>query len=469
MMDNAEMVSTDENRKVEAALATSVQLYKAGNLTAARNALLSGMGVLDKTDFRLAVDAYQKLVAIDFDLADKSVLMSDMKSYASYLSSNNAHDKAVTVLQTAHGVDPDDSDISFLLAKTVIGGGDLPLGIPMLKRVLETESTNFEALELFIKSSMKYRPDQALPYIQRYLDKNAERPDAYIDAAGIFEQLGLGTESINARQKATEKFTDNAELERFLESSVVKYPTEPFFHGRLLEIAISKNDVQAIDSHLSQLARIMKNKEDWRSALGFIELRLLVDPKNRNLVDEAKGLRLELGYQRSPLDFDESVDSELAPSRRKLLFMDWSGYFADLTEKIQDAITNCDRNKQLSLRREWLKTENLRQIVADRFDGTHKMPDELWAHLLSDRQDVEEMKHLYKKFPNQINVVKALLGRLGDDRFSVNSVWLDFAGNAAKRGDWVAVAACIQLLASTNDSLAPYISVIKPIVSETLR
>ena len=468
-MDQTVSANPEETNRAQAALATSIQLYKAGNLYASRNALMSCLPAIPKTNSKLATEILQKLVAIDFDLADRNVLMSDIKSLSTYLSSVNQHDRAVTVLQTALAIDPEDSEVAYLLAKTVITGGDLPLGLPMLRRVLESETSNSEALELFIKSSLKYRPDQALPFIQKYLDKNVENPDAYVDAASIFEQLGLTTEAVNVRQKAVEKFKDPLLLKSFLESSSIKYPTEPFFQGKLLEIALAENDVNKIDSQLSQLSRIMKNKEDWRSALGFIELRLLIDPKNRGLVFEAAQIRKNLGYQKSPLDFDDSVDLELSSARRKLLFMDWPGYFAELAEKVQSAIDDNDIEKQLSLRMEWLKTEKLRQILADRLEGAHKMPDELWANLMSEGRNVEELKSLYKRFPNQLGVIKVLLEKFGDDRFSVNSVWLDISTNAARRGDWETVNVCISLLASTNETLAPHLGRLKPIVSETLR
>lgn len=467
-MDQTVSMSPEDTQRVESAISTAVSLYKAGNLESARNALVSCLPAIGKVSAKLGTEVMQKIVAIDFDMAQKGFLVSDLKSLASYLVSINAHEKAVSALQTALGVNPDEPEIAFLLAKTVIDGGDLPMGMPMLRKVVETESENNQALELFIKSSLKYRPEQALPYVQKYLNINSENPDAYSDAAGIFEQLGLSTEAVNTRQKAVEKYRDPVELKNFLLLSSNRYPNEPFFQGKLLELAIAENNVDGIDSHLTQLVRIMKSKEDWRSALGFIELRLIVDPRSRPLRDEADQIRKNLGYGKSPVVFDD-IEENLGTCKRKLLFMDWTGFFAELTQKIQTAIDDQNKPQLLWLRREWLKVEALKQLLVNRMDGTHKMPDELWAQLLSHKNGVDDMKAIYKKYPNQINVVKRLLEKLGDDRFSVNSVWLDITINASQKGDWEMVNACISLLASTNETLAPYIGRLKPVISETLR
>ncbi len=471
MMDQNQTasMSPEETKRVEAGLATSIQLYKSGNLVGARNALLTCMQVIGKVSSKLGSDVMQKLVAIDYDLGDKTALVADLKSLASYFMSVGFHDKAVTALQTATAIDPDDSQIQFLLAKTVVASGDLPLGLPMLRKVVETEQSNTEALELFIRSSLKFRPDQALPYVQKYLDKNDDNPAAYADAAVLFEQLGLTTEAVNIRQKASEKIKDPKELKDFLSTTSFQYPMEPYFHGKLLEIAIDEGDVQKIDSELSQLVRIMNNKEDWRSALGFIELRLLVDPRNRSLIDEAGHLRSKLGYSRSPLDFDEKLDPELIDAKRNLLFMDWTEFLSELTSKLQKALDNGNTQEQLRLRREWLKVSQLKQIIADRLEGSHKMPDELWAQLIGGKESVEDLKQLYKRFPTQLTVVKSLLSKLGNDRHSINTVWLDMAGRAAKVADWEAVSSYISLLSSTNETLAPFIGSLKPIISETLR
>jgi hypothetical protein len=187
------------------------------------------------------------------------------------------------------------------------------------------------------------------------------------------------------------------------------------------------------------------------------------------LREEADQIRKNLGYGKSPMTFDDDIEENLASSKRKLLFMDWTGFFNDMTHKIQNAVDSQDKMQLLSLRREWLKVESLKQLLADRMDGTHKMPDELWAQLLGHKNGVEGLKGIYKKYPNQINVVKSLLEKLGDDRFSVNSVWLDLIINASQKGDWEMVNACISLLASTNETLAPYIGRLKPVISETLR
>ena len=468
-MDQTVSMSPEDSQRVESALTTAVSLYKTGNLESARNALVSCLPAIGKVSAKLGTEVMQKIVAIDFDLAQKGFLVSDLKSLASYFVSINAHEKAVSALQTALGVNPDEPEIAFLLAKTVIDGGDLPMGMPMLRKVVELESENNQALELFIKSSLKYRPEQALPYVQKYLNANSENPDAYSDAANIFEQLGLTTEAVNTRQKAVDKYKDPMELKNFLYLATNKYPNEPFFQGKLLELAIAENNVDGIDSHLSHLVRIMKNKEDWRSALGFIELRLIVDPRSRSLRDEADQIRKNLGYGKSPMAFDDDIEENLGASKRKLLFMDWTGFFADLTQKIQTAIDSSDKPQLLSLRKEWLKVESLKQLLADRMDGTHKMPDELWAQILSHKNGAEDLRAIYKKYPNQINVVRNLLEKLGDDRFSVNSVWLDMTVSASQKGDWEMVNACISLLASTNETLAPYIGRLKPVISETLR
>jgi tetratricopeptide (TPR) repeat protein len=469
MTDQTVAMSPEETKRVESALVTAISLYKSGNLDMARNTLVSCLPAVGKVSAKLGCEVMQKIAAIDYDLADKVSLVADLKSYSMYLVSIKMHEKAVTALLTAQAVEPKDPEIPFLQSSIVIGSGDLPMGMPLLRKVVESEPENKKALELFVKSSLKFRPEQVLPYLQKYLNLNSDNPEAYIDCATIYEQLGLVTEAVNTRQKAVEKIIDPIQLKGFLLSSANKYPSEPFFQGRLLELAITQNDVDSIDSHLAQLARIMKSKEDWRSALGFIELRLLVDPRSKPLRDDADQIRKHLGYGKSPMAFDDDIETNLSPIKRKLLFMDWNGFFGELTIKIQNAIEHDDKNQLLQLRKEWLKVENLKQLLADRLDGSHKMPDELWAQLLSNSNGVDELKSIYKKFPTQINVIKSLLEKLGDDRYFVNNVWLDLIVNASQQGDWQMVNACISLLASTNETLAPYIGKLKPVISETLR
>ena len=132
-MDQTVSMSPEDSQRVESALTTAVSLYKTGNLESARNALVSCLPAIGKVSAKLGTEVMQKIVAIDFDLAQKGFLVSDLKSLASYFVSINAHEKAVSALQTALGVNPDEPEIAFLLAKTVIDGGDLPMGMPMLR------------------------------------------------------------------------------------------------------------------------------------------------------------------------------------------------------------------------------------------------------------------------------------------------------------------------------------------------
>ncbi len=461
-------VGQEETQKVQSAINEALTFFKSGKLAEAQKVLSHSMAFVEKSPPAFGFALLQKLCSVDYLRGDKASLVQHLKALGTFLMSSKQFKQAANVFDTTLAFEPDNKEIIFLNAKNTILSGDLPLGVPQLKKVIDCDPTNIEAFALLVKSSASYRPEGALQYVNGYLRLQPDSFDAHNDVVRIYEQLGIQTEAVTLRIKMSALTKDEKQLQEHLSESAKLYPNEPEFHRKMLEIAIASADWEKTDTELANLSRIFKKSADLRQALIFSEMRLAIDPKSEELREEVAAIRKQLGLIDSPLVFQEAPLPWLESTKRCLLTLDFQPYFDKCSKSVQEALLSGDIETAKNVRLEWLSVQEFKGVLEERFEGNHSATDDVWAKLMT-ASTFEQLKPLKDAHPKLLPVLEKILVASRDDVSRLVEIWLDEAQSSVNTVDFEATKVYISLLAQTLPSLAPFLPKIRPILLATVR
>lgn len=447
----------------------SVELYKEGKIIEAQSRLKEGVPFLDKKAPELGSLLLQRLSAISFLSGDRKSLINYLVELGKFLSDSSIHKNARDAFETALALDPQNKEIRFLIAKTVILSGDFPLGIPLIKKAIDTDPTNKEAFSLLIKACCAIRPESALPYVNGLLKLSSGDPIAHMEVARVYELLGMTGDALNLRNLTCEMIKDKNELKAHLLESERIYPFESSFHKKMLELEIEEENWTGVDTELTNLVKASKRTADLKVALIYDEMRLAIDTKSPELIDEVKGLRKTLGLQSSPLIFSQSPTSTLEAEKRNLLLMEFSHYINHCTDELQKALVDDNLELVEKIRHEWLIANEFRHIIETRFEGNRSTNEDVWAKLMTSTGEIDEIKNLREHNPNSLPVLKKLFDSVKNDLNSIISIWIEMAENAKNSSDWQAVNSYLSLLSESIPSLAAFFKRIRPILLASVR
>jgi tetratricopeptide (TPR) repeat protein len=447
----------------------SIELYKEGRLQEAQNKLKEGIPLLDNTAPDIGSHLFQRIASLNFLTGDKISLVAYLLELGKFLLESSLHKNARDAFETALAIEPQNKEISFLVAKTVVLSGDFPLGIPLVKKAIDSDPTNKEAFLLLIKACCAVRPESALPYVNGLLKLSPDDPLAHNEVARVYELLGMTAEAIGLRISVMELIKDRNELKTHLLESERLYPYEPAFHKSMLELEIEDENWTGVDTELTNLVRVAKRTADLKSALIYDEMRLAIDTKSQELIDEVKGLRKTLGFQPSSMIFSQSPTTTLEAEKRNLMLLEFQHYINHCTNELQEALSKGNLELAEKLRHEWLIANEFKHIIETRFEGNRSTNEDVWAKLMTCQGDIDEVRNLREHNPNSLPVLKKLFDSVKNDLNSIISVWIEMAENAKNSSDWQAVNSYLSLLSESIPSLAAFFKRIRPILLASVR
>lgn len=450
-------------------ISISAELYKEGRVLEAQNKLREGIPLLDKNAPDIGSRLLQRIASLSFLSGDRKSLLAYLTELGKFLMESSLHKNARDAFETALSIEPQNKELCFLVAKTVVLSGDYPLGIPLVKKAIDSDPTNKEAFSLLIKACCAVRPESALPYVNGLLKLSPDDPLAHLEVARVYELLGMSADAIALRISVIGMIKDKDDLKAHLLESEKMYPFEPVFHKSMLDLEIEDENWTGVDTELTNLVRVAKRTADLKSALIYDEMRLAIDTKSQELIDEVKGLRKTLGYQPSPLIFSQSPTSNLEAEKRNLLLLEFSHYINHCTNELQEALTSENLELAQKIRREWLIANEFKHIIETRFEGNRSTNEDVWAKLMTCQGDIDEVKNLREHNPNSLPVLKKLFDSVKNDLNSIISVWIEMAENAKNSSDWQAVNSYLSLLSESMPSLAAFFKRIRPILLASVR
>ncbi len=378
------------------------------------------------------------------------------------------YENAIKAFSTARSLDISDIDLKFQIASCVIESGDIPVGVAKLKSVVEEKKDYYEAIQLLLKSSKKYRPESVTSYIPEHLGENPKDISAHRYAIDIYEELGSKNNAIDIRANLIKLLDGEDGLDSFVMECARLYPGETQFLLEKFKLALSSSNMTLVNESLAELADLQERKGLLKETLYYTELQLLLDTNSERLLSRVKNLRERLDYKTSPLEHKQlSQDFSKTLKVNELLKLDFGKVINAITAEISGNLTeNISHSK--SLRSILLDKIRLRQSINDEFEGKSSTPVELWASLRALGKSPTKLHELFNEYPNSKPVLEALLKSLPTEEERIE-LWLKIATTAKKNNKLTKIESILRLLAHSVNSLGKYIPQIESLLPESHR
>ncbi len=376
------------------------------------------------------------------------------------------YEEAIKSFSTARTLEPEDINLKYKIAESIVMSGDIPVGFAKLKSIIEEKPDLDVAVTLLLKCAKRYRPESVVDLIPDHLSRNPEDTSAYRYAIDIYEKLEMKTKAISVREKLVELLEKDDGLDSFVSECARIYPGHKHFSEKKLELAIDSSNYDEAFKMLKHLVSLAERHDKLEDALTYTEMMLLIDLSSTHLMDKADEIRHSLGYKQTPLRCNPLPEGAPVQSdQSKLLKLN----FAHIINNVSGLINQyLHENIELSkgLRSSLLEKTRLRSMINAEFEGSSSTPTELWAKLQSAENSTEKLADLFWQHPDSKPVLKALLNSYNDDNERV-MLWIEIAEQAQKDGKKERIFSILSLLTSACDSLAEFINRLNPLLKES--
>ncbi|MBD3271955.1 MAG: tetratricopeptide repeat protein, partial [Elusimicrobia bacterium] len=255
---------------------------------------LRGLIFEQEGKYQEALDEYRDTVTLDPQAAYVHKSLSTLNMKIGRL------EDAIQSTKKLLEIDPSNADAHFLMGSIYLLQGEIPAAKKSFNRVLELDSDNKDALLYLAGLAAENNPEQAVRYLNRYLEADPNAPDIYYELGVIFSEKKKG------HKRAIEYFTKAVEL-----------------------------DPEFFNAHIA-LGRLYENEKEYRQSIDHYHKALDLKPDNTMLQSHLGLLYLQVGeikkaeelYKKASEDYPEDP-----------MFMLWLGIIAEQGEKWPKAVS----------------------------------------------------------------------------------------------------------------------------------
>ncbi|HOO97429.1 MAG TPA: hypothetical protein PKV16_06955 [Caldisericia bacterium] len=427
--------------------------FDSGKIASANHTLSKVWTEIDNIPLKQAILLARQYAAYHYTVGNLEKCHQTLKKLSYLQRKNGQYDRAINSLATSLALRPDDHDIEFQIAATVVESGDIPLGVSRLRNIVKDNPDHDAAVSLLLKSSVKYRPESVVALIHKHLERNPENVESHRNAVAIYEELGMKKEAVLTRMNVVNLISsDELALSSFVEECCDKYPTESFFLEKKFELAAVSKHWDRADSAAKQLVDIATLLGNTKLALKYTEIRLIIDTASDSLMKKSESLRKTLKLVDSPFTNNKPPTQTLEASRNLLSNLNFSAYMSTITTEMSENVDNMELLSRL--RFELLDMNKKWHALLSHFEGNSSTSESVWADIKT-ANTTQEFADLFADNPDSLPILQKWLS-VQDSEKSKALILIDVARRAVEKGDKQNATNILQILSSIHKSLVEF-------------